>query len=173
VGGRYGDAGMNARANNHLLIERTEDIHLIRSVIGLPEIRYLVLEDDDGEVPVPLHPDIYYLSVKETVFADGAVEDKLLGIVAFMPVNAITWNPHIAILPMRQNSGLGTQAMLEAQSWMFSNTPCRKLVAHPPVFKGSMIRVFEKCGFRIEGMSRASFSWNGSVYDRLLMGREA
>lgn len=157
-----------AMAGRDLSIERTTDAELIRSIIGLPEVRSLIMESD--EVPVPQHEDIYYLAVKESIFADGSVEDRLVGIVAFMPVNSITWNPHIAILPMRQNSGIGTQAMQEAMSWMFENTSCLKLVAHPPVFKASMIRVFEKCGFAIEGMSPDSFPWHGKLYDRLLMG---
>lgn len=155
-----------------MTVERTTDEELIRSILGLPEIRVLVMEGD-GEIPVPAHEDIYYLSVKEPIFGDGAVEDRLVGIVAFMPVNAITWNPHIAILPMKQDRGVGTEALRAAVAWMFKNTPCRKVVASPPSFKGAMIRVFEKCGFRIEGMSPASFRWNGRVYDRLMMGIEA
>lgn len=155
----------------NLTVERTKDAELIRSIIGMPEIRVLVMEGE-GEIPVPAHDDIYYLAVKEPIFGDGAVEDRLVGIVAFMPVNSITWNPHIAILPMKQDRGVGTEAMRAAVDWMFSNTSCRKIVASPPTFKGAMIRVFEKCGLRIEGMSPASFSWNGRVYDRLLMGIE-
>ena len=154
-----------------LVVSRTEDVALVRSVIGHPGVRKFLL-DDNEEVAVPLHPSIYYLSVRQAQFMDGAVADALIGVVAFIPVNTITWNPHIGILPEHQGCGLGTFAMREAVAWMFANTPCRKVVAYPPAFNGAMVSVFKKCGFRIEGHSPDSFLWHGKIHDRLLMGIE-
>lgn len=151
-----------------LRIERTLDVALVRSVIGHPEIKPLVLDTD--EVPVPLHDSIYYLAPREERFADGAVEDVLLGIVAFMPINNVTWNPHIAILP--EHRGRGTEVMRAALAWMFGNTPCEKVVAYPPAYNVAMIRVFEKCGFKLEGCSPRSFRWHGEMHARLLYGLE-
>lgn len=153
---------------SQLRIERTRDAALVRSVIGHPEIRPLVLEGDD--VPVPMHESIYYLAPKEERHADGAVEDVLLGIVAFMPINNVSWNPHIAILP--EHRGRGTEVMKAALAWMFENTACEKVVAHPPAYNSKMIKVFEKCGFRLEGCSPKSFRWNGIMHARLLYGLE-
>lgn len=147
-------------------LERTFDQSLVREVIGHPGVKPYVLETDD--VPVPLHPDIYYLVAKDERHADGAVEDVLLGVVAFVPVNSIAWNPHIGVLPAHR--GRGTEIMAAAMQWMFVRTPCRKLVAYPPVFNVAMIRVFEKCGFEFEGRSPKSLLWRGEVHDRVLMG---
>jgi|SRR5581483_1764690 len=147
-------------------LERTFDVELVRSVIGHPEIKPHVLEGDD--VPVPLHDSIYYLVAREERFADGAVEDDVVGMVGFLPVNSIAWNPHVAVLP--RHRGRGTELMALAMQWMFANTQCRKLVAYPPVFNARMIRVFEKCGFEFEGRSPASFAWRGEIHDRMLMG---
>ena len=149
-------------------LERTFDADLIRSVVGHPEIKPLVLESED--VPVPMHDSIYYFKAIEERIADGAVEDVLIGIVAFMPVNNISWNPHICVLP--EHRGKGTEVMRLAVEWMFSNTPCAKVVAFPPAFNKPMVRVFEKCGFRLEGISPKSFLWHGELHARFLMGME-
>ena len=136
---------------------RTFDIERVKGVICHPEILPLVC---DGEPAFPVHDSIYYLMPE-----DGA------GVVAFLPINSITWNPHIAILP--EHRGRGTGLMTEALNWMFENTPCRKVVAYPPSYNLPMIRVFEKCGFSREGFSPRSFEFRGQVYDRVLMGRTA
>lgn len=150
-------------------VERTFDPELVRSIIAHPGIKPYTWEGE-GEPPVPMHESIYYLLAKDERYADGAVEDVTFGVVAFIPVNPVTWNPHMAILP--QHRGTGTQAMNLAMRWMFENTPCRKLVAHPPAFNSRMIRVFEKCGFKTEGVSPKSFLWHGVMHARILMGAD-
>jgi RimJ/RimL family protein N-acetyltransferase len=149
-------------------LERTFDVAEVKSIIGHPELKPLLVEGD--EIPVPLHPSIYYLVAKKERFADGAVDDYVVGIAAFIPVNSITWNPHVAILPAHR--GNGTQVLRMAMSWMFANTPCTKIVAYPPSYNEAMIRVFDKCGFSTEGLSPKSFEWRGAVHDRILMGIE-
>lgn len=150
------------------MIERTTDTAFISSVINRPGIR----EDltDGEELQIPMHESIYYLKPMLEQHSDGAIEDVAVGILGFVQVNAVTWNPHIAILP--EYRGHGTEAMKSGVEWMFKNTPCRKVVAYPPAFKARMIRVFEKCGFKVEGVSPKSFSWHGVLRDRVLMGIE-
>lgn len=150
-------------------LERTQDAGLVRSILAHPEVKPLVWEGD-GDPVVPLHDSIYHLVAREEVYADGATEDQLVGVVAFLPVNSISWNPHMAILPAHR--GRGTQALELALRWMSENTPCRKVVAYPPQFNAAMIRVFEKCGFSQEGLSPNSFRWRGALYGRVLMGKE-
>lgn len=125
----------------------------------------------DCEKPVaPMHATIYHLLAKEERFTDGAVEDAVVGLVSFAPMNGATWNPHIVVLP--EHRGRGAELMALGLRWMFENTPARKLVAFPPVFKPAMVRVFEKCGFAREGFSPKSFPWRGEMHDRVLMGIE-
>lgn len=151
------------------MIERTTDANYIRSVIGHPEIRGELF--DDEELSVPMHESIYYLAPFNDVFCDpGIVEKCRLGFVAFGPINRITWNPHIAIFP--EFRGCGTEAMQLGIAWMFENTPCQKLVAHPPEYNKAMLRVFEKCGFKREGYSPNSFGRHGVLYGRHLLGLE-
>ncbi len=157
--------GMSSR----LYVERTTSVDAVRAIVDRAEIRAATVEG--GFASVPMHPKIYCLLAKEELFGDGAVYDATVGVVAFLPLNSITWNPHVAILP--EHRGCGTEALAAAVEWMFANTECRKIFASPPEFNVAMIRVFEKCGFSIEGISPKSYRWHGQVHDRLLMGKEA
>jgi len=153
----------------HIAIERTADPTVVRQVVEHPGVRPHIHEGETA-VPIPVHESIYYLAAKVQRYSEGAVEDVLIGVMAFLPVNGAAWNPHIAILPAHR--GTGTEAMRLGVAWMFENTPCEKIVAHPPVFNTAMVRVFEKCGFRREGYSPRSFRWHGELHDRFLMGIE-
>jgi RimJ/RimL family protein N-acetyltransferase len=137
------------------LIERTFDERLIRSVFEHPEVRPQIWEG--GEMPIPFHEHAYYLYAG-------------IGLVAFVPVNHVTWGPHLAVLP--EHRGHGTEMLKEAVEWMFEKTPCLKLFADPPYFNKRVIRVFEKCGFQYEGFSPRSFLWRNVLHDRVLMGLE-
>jgi diamine N-acetyltransferase len=138
-------------------LERTFDIEVIKSVICNPEIARDIYE---GEPSIPIHESVYYLIGKEN--------EEVIGIVAFIQMNPISWNPHIAVLP--QFRGMGTELMNLGVKWMFENTVCRKVIAFPPLYNQKMIRVFEKCGFKQEGYSPDSFMFKGKIYDRLLLG---
>lgn len=158
----------NAEEFVGIKIERTEDVTLITSILSHPEIKDLV--SDDGEVTVPLHPQLYYLLPKIEIGVEpGMIEERVIGCLAFVPINHITWNPHIAILP--QYRGIGTQAMELGMKWMFKNTRCKKLIANVPEYNVPMLRVFEKCDFKREGYSPDSLMKNGQLHGRILMGR--
>lgn len=152
-----------------ITLERTEDVELVRSIVGHPKIRAVLFEVAEPLV-VPLHPSIHYLIAREERMADGAVEDKLVGLAAFHQVNSITWTPHLAILP--EHRGKGSDVLRMATEWMFERTACRKLFAAPPAYNTAMIRCFEKSDFNLEGRSPRSFQWQGQLYDRVLMGKE-
>lgn len=142
------------------MLERTTDAGLIRSVVMSPNVLPHVWDRPEAP-PVPMSEQIYHLAAR--------CQGELIGIVSFIPVNSITWNPHINMLV--QGRGLGTDVMCAGSAWMFEHTACQKIVAFPPEFKTAMIRVFEKCGYVREGFSPASFQFNGAVCGRVLMGR--
>ena len=149
-------------------VERTEDVEFISSVLRHPDIADLV--SDDGEVKLPIHPELYYLVPKIEIGVEpGIIEERAIGCLAFAPVNYVTWNPHAAILP--QYRGRGTEAMRLGIQWMRENTRCRKLVANVPEYNARMIRVFQKCKFQHEGFSPGSALKRDVLYGRVLMGR--
>lgn len=149
------------------MIAQAHELSSIEAVFNHPSIK-----DDvwDGGIPkkLPVSPSIYYLLAKEERFSDGAVEDIVIGAMMFVPMNSVTWNPHIAVY--EEHRGLGTEVLKEGMKWMFENTPCVKLVAYPPAFNKAMIRVFEKCEWKNEGYSPASFMWRGALHDRVMFG---
>lgn len=150
-------------------VERTEDVGLIYLILATPGISEWI-GDDGGELNLVINPKIYYLLAKIEIGVEpGMIEEKVVGCMAFGPINGITWNPHLAILP--QYRGHGTQALQAGIDWMFKNSPCEKLVAYPPSYNFAMVRVFEKCGFVHEGYSPDSVRKNGLLHGRHLMGR--
>lgn len=153
---------------NHVRVDPTEDLQLLYSILQTEGVAEWVGEDG-AELILPSHPKIHYLLAKIEIGVDGVIEDRVIGCVAFMPINAVTWNPHIAILP--KYHGNGTDAMRAGIQWIFGNTDCEKLVAHPPEYNKPMVRVFEKCGFDHEGFSPQSVRKNGVLHGRHLMGR--
>lgn len=161
--------GVTPRASkfpSSIKIERTEDAHLIESLLHHPGILDFV--SDDGELTVPLHPLIYYFIPTIEVSQDGSFENRPIGCMAFMPINFIAWNPHLAILP--QYRGRGTEVMQLGIDWMFGNTRCQKIVANVPEYHVAMRRVFEKCGLQKEGYSPKSVMKRGVLHGRILMG---
>lgn len=142
-----------------LTLERTQDASVIRSVLHHPDVLTKVW-DGAGDPPIPIHDSIYHLVAK--------VDGEVAGLITFMPVNSITWNPHVNIIA--QGRGLGTELVKRGLEYMFSRTPCRKVVAFPPAPNIAMIRVFEKCGFQREGYSPNSFEFKGETFNRVLLG---
>jgi hypothetical protein len=152
-------------------LERTEDVALISSIINHPEIKPHIILDGQTDLPIPIHPSVYHLIPKIDVGVEpGMIESIPIGIVMFFPVNPICWNPHVCILP--QYRGMGTEALMWGIEWMFSNTECKKLIAHPPVTNTAMIQVFKKLGFHLEGVSPKSVMKNGELVGRILYGLE-
>lgn len=152
-----------------MTIERTENAPLLLSILRTEGIAEWV-GDDGSEIVVSLHSRIYYLLAKIEIGVEpGLIEERVIGFMAFQPVNGITWVPHVAILPLYR--GMGTQALMAGMQWMFANSPCLKLTAAPPEYNKPMVRVFEKCGFTDEGFSKDSVCKNGLLYGRHLFGR--
>lgn len=154
---------------NSLRVERTEDVESMYSILRTEGIEEWI-GDDGSELLLPVHARIYYLLAKIEIGVEpGAIEDRIIGCMAFQPVNGITWTPHLAILP--QYRGMGTAALRAGIAWMFESTACRKLFAAPPEYNKAMARVFEKCEFNQEGFSPASVRKDGVLYGRNLLGR--
>ena len=152
-------------------VERTENLAAIERIALEPSV-WEMTSDDANRRDIVIDPRLYYLLVKvdEPLHDAAGIVEIPAGLVAFYPENCITCVPHMGILP--EYRGIGTEALKLGIDWMFANTPCRKLVARPPVFNKAIIRVFEKCGFSIEGRSPRSFLRHGVLHDRLCFGLE-
>jgi RimJ/RimL family protein N-acetyltransferase len=136
---------------------RTTDLELIKSVFFHPDIKDEVM---DGDCELPIQEHVYWLAA----YVSGA----LVGMIVFVPLYGLAWNPHIAILP--EHRGCGTEVMRAGVAWMFSQTSCTKILAFP--FKPIMHRVYDKCGFHMEGFSRGLVKAQGQIRDCVIVGIE-
>ena len=143
----------------YLTVARTHDPEIVRAIVEHPDIMPMVW-DGPGRPPIPMVSSVYHLAAR--------IDGELAGLITFVPINSVTWNPHVNMLV--RGRGIGTEVVKRGISWMFENTDCIKIVAFPPAYNRAMIRVFEKSGFLLEGRSPKSFKFNNTVFDRLLMG---
>jgi hypothetical protein len=88
--------------------------------------------------------------------------------VAF-PMNFITYDFHFnALKPSRGN--IAVEAVNKAIGYMFTKTPCRKLVAQVPTNKVRVAAFFTKIGMQVEGGITKSFLKRGVLYDQIIFG---
>lgn len=148
-------------------IERTRDAALVKAVMTHPAI-YPHITEDGGPTPEHFDPSrsvaidaMYFLAIW-----DGNTN---AGVFMVHPHTTITYEVHTCILPAYwgEKAKLAAHALLE---WMFSQTPCRKLITHVPIYNRVALRFAQQAGMRIEGINRASIMKNGKPMDQYLLG---
>jgi RimJ/RimL family protein N-acetyltransferase len=145
----------------NLSYELSTDKALIRQVITDPAI-YSRMGDDFAppaeEYQPPDGP--FYLIVR-----DGA---ELLGLWAFFPENAISWEIHTALLPIAGNRvWKAAQGML---AWLWANTNCQRLWTKVPEWNRQALIYARRAGMREYGRNPDSFMKNGKVHAQILLG---
>lgn len=97
-------------------------------------------------------------------------------IVAFGGLTSITDEPRIAELyvfvdPDVQHNGIGTAATSLLCGWGFTKLNLRKIYLITNEDNLTAIRVYQKCGFSLEGRHRQEYlSFDGAYKDRLYFG---
>jgi RimJ/RimL family protein N-acetyltransferase len=145
-------------------IERSTDYELIRRIMAHPAVyRHLT---DDASPPVaefsPIENDAYcYLVAWEG--------NELLGLWLLVPVNAVCWEIHTALLPNAWGDrALGAAAvMLE---WVWGNTHCRRIITHVPAPNRLAYRFALAAGLKVFGIDEQSFLKNGELHDQICLG---
>lgn len=144
-----------------MIVEKTEDIHVIKSVLCHPEIYDRISGDDAPDSKAwspPLEGEIYL----------AGYTSSIVGIVNLHPVNKICWEVHIQVLPdMRRFAHAFGDACL---NWIKENTPALKLVAQIPTIYPDVIAFAESKGFRLEGLNRNSYMKHDKLIDQVYMG---
>jgi RimJ/RimL family protein N-acetyltransferase len=143
-------------------ILRTFDPELIKAIITHPKVYPHCI--DDSSPP----PDEFEPYVVEQLYNLIAWDDEPAGAFMFVPVNLITYEMHLAMLP--EFWGRGREALGLAIDWMFSHSPCKKIIGGVPAFNRLTVRLLEDMGFEQEGISPKSFQKQGIIYDRLMLG---
>lgn len=78
---------------------------------------------------------------------------------------------YVFVDPDSQQKGIGSEATRLLCKWGFSNLGLRKIYLYTNEDNVSAIRVYEKCGFKLEGCLRQEYlSENGEYKNRLYFG---
>lgn len=72
--------------------------------------------------------------------------------------------------PTRLGRGLGTEAIRLVLQHAFTDLSLHRIAVRVLAFNQRAIRVYQKCGFRIEGLEREAASIDGAWYDDVIMG---
>lgn len=105
-----------------------------------------------------LDPGTLYLSI------DGE------GFVSVQQMNHICYQIHIALLPPLW--GRGVEVGAAVKEWIFTLTPCKKIVAIVPADNRLALRLARQCGMKEEGRMVASFQRGLELIDQVFFGVE-
>lgn len=147
-----------------LSFERTADYALVKHVITHPKI-WPHAVDDFACSPEQWEPTqselVWYVLVK-----DGA---EVLGLFMLVQENAICWKVHTCLLP----TAWGQRAKLAAREgvqWVWTNTPCLRLVTDVPEYNTLALRFAHMGGMTQFGVNLKSYMKSGRLQDVILLG---
>lgn len=139
------------------------DAELILSAITHPAI-YRHVVDDLGpkreDFAVMPSPDVWYM---------GAFEhDLFMGVFAFFPQNSVCWEVHTCLLPHAWGSSVAIARDMAA--WVFSNTPCMRIITSVPDLNRLALRLAESVGFKRYGVNERSWLKDKQLRDQIVLG---
>ena len=143
-----------------------EDADAVRAIYCHPEMAAMFFDGSIGPEQIEWRKVLrntaaYYIIVSQ----NG--ED--LGLFLFYPMNLVTFELHVSFLPCHRG-GIVREAALLAKEYMFTETPCRKVVAYVPAYNRSARVMAHMCGMKQEGINRKSFLKDGDLTDQYAMG---
>jgi RimJ/RimL family protein N-acetyltransferase len=106
-----------------------------------------------------------------TTWAIVECEDsEALGRVSMIPRERKIWEAAIMLVPKAQGRGLGFGGLSQALDIVFEKHAARRVFADIDPDNGPSIRLFERLGFRKEGLLRANWRTHLGVRDSVIMG---
>ena len=145
-----------------MIIERTFDIDLIKSVMFIDEIWDSVVEDGyKKEHYEPNLQTVIWLSIKEN--------DKVIALGSLDIINKVTLSGHPLVIPEYRGDSL--RIMNCVFNWFISEDHSYiKLIAEVPSLFKKVMSFAERAGFNYEGTRTDSYMKNGAIYDVNLYG---
>ena len=146
--------------------ERTRDFALIKRIVTTPRIWKDVV-DDYSPSPRRYQPseseDIWSILIRD--------QGEIVGLFVFEMRSATVYEIHGFVLPEQWLKGKATAAAAGSIEYMFTHSPCRRVVAHVPIFEHrTRLRFPPQYGMTAFGIDRQSFSKGGKLYDRMCFG---
>jgi len=145
-------------------IDRSTEYALIRGIMSHPRV-YPHLTDDASPAAEDFRP-IENEAFCYLVAWDG---NELLGLWLLVPLNAVCWEIHTALMPNAwgDRAHRAAAVMLE---WVWANTPCRRIVTHVPADNRLAYRFALSAGMRVFGIDEQSFLKGGRLLDQICLG---
>ena len=143
--------------------QRTTDYELVKRIVTDPSI-YPFVADDLSPKPAEWQPVCH-----ELIWYVLAVhEGESVGMLMLMPRNSIHFDCHVCMLQSGMGKALDTPN--EFVSWVWENTPCRRMTASIPAFNRAAIRFALRGGMAEFGKNPDSFLKHGKLHPQILLG---
>jgi len=139
-----------------------EDIKEVHSILKHKDIYSRII--DDGSPPVEQFSAASMLlnPMAQVIISHGVL-------FTIFPVNAITWDLHIHATKKKRGE-IAMKALNEVIEYMFTKTPCQKLVAFISKRHMNVAKFAHKAGWDLEGEITGSMKIDGKIYDQYIFG---
>lgn len=139
------------------------DIELITEAMRNPRV-WPSISDDSSPAPELFQPCLD----GHVVYLGMFVHDRFHGLFMLHPHNHICWEVHTCLLPIAW--GRATRFASECVDWVFSHTPCLRLITNIPKGNPLARRLALSVGMREFGINPSSFLKNGIAIDQFMLG---
>lgn len=144
-----------------------DDVEFIKMVYTEKDILPLISDDGNSEIKdIELEAVIMASPIYTLI---PSLDGIRIGVFLLHPWNFITYELHTVILPAYRGEFAVEAARLMGK-FMFTETPCRKMVTHVPKSNYPAKVLAKKCGMILEGINRYSYLKNGQLHDQYLFG---
>ena len=145
-----------------MIIKQTRKLKHINGVLSAPEVSRWSGDDLSPKQLKELRDDSIYLVAEH--------EGHIVGSFSFRAVGSIELECHVSFKKCAWGATL--EAGMMAIDYILANTSARKLSAKIPEDNDRAVFYALRLGFKIEGISRASFLRNGMLINQVYLGLE-
>lgn len=155
----------------NLILLPTHDMVLVKRLWSDPAIYHQMIDDGCPKNPADWQPAggerRHYL----VPWLDENNQMTAMGIIGYYAISHVMYEVHIGLLPQFQHR-MTQEICVAANDWIFTHTPCKKIIAFVPFSKPNVRAIALRCGFKEEGLSPCSFLINGELIDQYILGLE-
>lgn len=145
-----------------MTFERTRDLERVRRAIAGDARVWAASTDDAAPAREAWRPG----ADERIIYVIASDECGMIALFTLLPQNAVCYEFH-----MTRAFGARFAAALKAFfSWVFENTPARRIVGAVPSDNPIAIRALQRAGMRQYGVNEKSFLRGGELRDQILFG---
>jgi hypothetical protein len=145
-----------------MIVERCYDVEVVRAILTHPAIYECIAED--GTPP----SEDFMLQLEGIACIVGIVGSEPIGVMIYHPINGITWECHVQVLPEYRKQ-YADEFLEKALDWAFG-MGVKKIVAQIPFLYPNVKDFGFRHGFEVEGINKQSYLKNGQIHDQWYLG---